>query len=138
MGINFQYKLEVIAMEQKFKNTDIKLGDGAEKLTGPQRSVLLMACMGLTEKEIASAIERSPETVKSHIQSLFIIFGVNTRGALIKEALCHGLVVPIESKRRSSPMYSRGPLLKRRTIGHYLRHLFSAVALSISIRRAGV
>lgn len=127
MSLNFEYKLEVEAMEQKFKNTEIKLGDGAEKLSGPQRTVLLMACMGLAEKEIANAIERSPETVKSHIQSLFIIFNVHSRGALVKEAFCHGLVVPIEDNSPRKAMYRRGQLHPRRTFSHYVCRLMFAV-----------
>lgn len=81
-------------MDQKFTTTELELGQDAEKLSGQQQIILLMICMGLTDKMIARAIFRSPETVKSHLKILFILFGVESRAALVREALCHGVVRP--------------------------------------------
>ncbi|MDX1559000.1 MAG: LuxR C-terminal-related transcriptional regulator [Marinobacter sp.] len=80
-------------MNQKFQNTKIELGPDAEKLSGQQRIVLLMVCMGLTDKMIAKAIGRSPETVKTHIKILFCIFSVDTRAGLVREAILHKVVI---------------------------------------------
>ncbi|HIO30762.1 response regulator transcription factor [Marinobacter salarius] len=82
-------------MNQKFRNTKIELGEDAEKLSPQQRIVLLMICMGLSDKMIAKAINRSPETVKTHVKILFCLFGVDTRAALVREAVFHKLVVNV-------------------------------------------
>jgi len=82
-------------MNQKFTNTKIELGADAESLSGQQRIVLLMVCMGLTDKMIAKAINRSPETVKTHIKILFSLFGVDTRAGLVREAILHKIVVQV-------------------------------------------
>lgn len=80
-------------MNQKFQNTKIELGPDAEKLSGQQRIVLMMICMGMTDKLIAKAIGRSPETVKTHTKILFNLFNVDTRAGLVREAIFHKIVV---------------------------------------------
>ncbi|WP_375191839.1 response regulator transcription factor [Marinobacter sp.] len=82
-------------MNQKFKTTRIELGADAESLSGQQRIILLMVCMGLSDKMIAKAIDRSPETVKTHIKILFCLFGVDCRCALVREAILHKIVVHV-------------------------------------------
>lgn len=82
-------------MNQKFQRTDIQLGDEAEKLSAQQRVVLLMVCMGLSDKMVAKAIHRSPETVKTHIKILFSLFGVDSRTGLVREAILHRVVVQV-------------------------------------------
>jgi ATP/maltotriose-dependent transcriptional regulator MalT len=52
---------------------------GAGPLTAREADVLRLIASGQSNKRIASALEVSPETVKSHIKSIFAKLGVDNR-----------------------------------------------------------
>lgn len=58
----------------------------AASLTPAQRRVYLLLCQGLGDKEIASALRLSRETVKNHAARVRGAFGVRSRAALIAAA----------------------------------------------------
>ena len=66
-------------------------------LTMREREVLGLLARGLTNKEIASILTITPNTVKRHLKSLFGKLGVNTRSAASARAISLGLGEP--SKR---------------------------------------
>ncbi|MDF0750325.1 LuxR C-terminal-related transcriptional regulator [Marinobacter sp. 71-i] len=78
----------------RFKHCEIRLGQEADKLTGPQKAVVLFLAFGLSNKMIGAAMGRSPETVKSHIDTLRIIFGADSRAGIVGQAFCHGVLRP--------------------------------------------
>jgi DNA-binding CsgD family transcriptional regulator len=53
-----------------------------ESLSPRERDVAALACLGLTNKEIAGRLNVSPETVKSHLRNLLIKFNLHTRSEL--------------------------------------------------------
>ncbi len=56
-------------------------GSSLQSLTGREREVLALLARGLTNKEIATSLTITPNTVKRHLKSLFSKLGVNTRAA---------------------------------------------------------
>jgi DNA-binding NarL/FixJ family response regulator len=56
-------------------------GSGLQALTGREREVLALLARGLTNKEIASSLTITANTVKRHLKSLFVKLNVNTRSA---------------------------------------------------------
>lgn len=50
-----------------------------EKLTEAQRRVADLAAAGATVKEIAAALERSPETVRDHLKAIYDRLGIGSR-----------------------------------------------------------
>jgi DNA-binding CsgD family transcriptional regulator len=58
----------------------------AASLTPAQRRVYRLICQGLPDKEIAAALQLSPETVKNHAARVRGAFGVHSRAALIAAA----------------------------------------------------
>ena len=68
-------------------------GPGAELLllTQSEREVLKLLAQGLTNKEIATALVISTNTVKHHLKAIFEKLGVNTRAAATAKALNAGL-----------------------------------------------
>ena len=48
-------------------------------LTVTERSVLDAVARGLTNKEIAKSLQRSPATVHAHLASVYLKLGVNGR-----------------------------------------------------------
>ena len=67
-------------------------GAGLLSLTGREREVLALLARGLTNKEIATALTITPNTVKRHLKSLFAKLGVNTRSAASAIATRAGIV----------------------------------------------
>ena len=59
------------------------------RLTRRQLQVLALACEGLTDKEIARALGIRYSTVRTHIEALYRVFAVSTRGALVATWLRH-------------------------------------------------
>jgi DNA-binding CsgD family transcriptional regulator len=55
-------------------------------LTPAQNRVYALICEGLSDKEIASHLRISPETVKNHAARIRLAFGVRSRAALIAAA----------------------------------------------------
>jgi DNA-binding NarL/FixJ family response regulator len=67
-------------------------GSGLQVLTGREREVLALLARGMTNKEIASALVITPNTVKRHLKSLFAKLDVNTRSAASAIATRAGIV----------------------------------------------
>jgi DNA-binding NarL/FixJ family response regulator len=56
-------------------------GSGLHELTGRERQVLALLAQGYTNKQIASTLFITQNTVKQHVMSLFATVGVGTRAA---------------------------------------------------------
>ena len=64
----------------------------SERLTPRELEVVELMARGLSNKEIASAIGRTGETVKIHLKSVFVKLKVTTRTEAVRVALTRGLV----------------------------------------------
>ncbi|MBX3290592.1 MAG: response regulator transcription factor [Acidobacteria bacterium] len=65
---------------------------GQEELTATEANVLRMIVGGMSNKEIAFAMDVSENTVKSHIQNIFGKIGVSDRTSAATTAIKRGLV----------------------------------------------
>jgi DNA-binding NarL/FixJ family response regulator len=65
---------------------------GKEELTPTESTVLRMIVGGMSNKEIAFALDVSENTVKSHIQNIFGKIGVSDRTSAATTAIKRGLV----------------------------------------------
>jgi len=61
--------------------------DPRDELTDAQRRVYDLLIQGKSEKEVASELHLSQNTVHSHVQAIYAVFGVHTRAQLIARAL---------------------------------------------------
>jgi DNA-binding CsgD family transcriptional regulator len=77
-----------------FNYCTIELGPQADRLSGQQKATVLLLSLGMTNKEIAEVVHRSPETVAKYVDALRIAFGVSTRAAIVGQAFCHGVLAP--------------------------------------------
>lgn len=64
------------------------------KLTPREMDVLRLVSRGRTNKEMASAMFISEETVKSHMKSLFLKLGVHDRAEAVSVSMQRGLIRP--------------------------------------------
>lgn len=62
------------------------------KLTPREHELLVLLCMGWSNRQIAEAESIGLETVKSHVVSILRKVGVKQRARLIAAALHHGVV----------------------------------------------
>lgn len=65
---------------------------GSEELTATEANVLRMIVGGMSNKEIAFALDISENTVKSHVQNIFGKIGVSDRTSAAGVAIKRGLV----------------------------------------------
>lgn len=65
---------------------------GREELTASESNVLRMVVGGMSNKEIAFALDVSENTVKSHMQNIFGKIGVSDRTSAAATAIKRGLV----------------------------------------------
>jgi DNA-binding NarL/FixJ family response regulator len=65
---------------------------GYEQLTAAEESVLRMIVGGMSNKEIAFALDISENTVKTHVQNIFGKIGVSDRTSAATTAIKRGLV----------------------------------------------
>jgi DNA-binding NarL/FixJ family response regulator len=61
-------------------------GRAGETLTARERDVLRMISHGFSNKDVARALEISPETVKSHVKNIFSKLAVRTRSEAVFRA----------------------------------------------------
>jgi len=59
-------------------------------LTNRETEVVAILAQGLTNKEIAKALNVSAETVKKHLQNIFAKLGVHRRTQVLRNRLVHG------------------------------------------------
>jgi len=64
----------------------------AIKLTAREEEILHMLPSGRTNREIAVALRRSPDTVKGHLERIFRKLGAQDRTAAVAEAFRRGLL----------------------------------------------
>jgi two-component system NarL family response regulator len=65
---------------------------GQEDLTPAESNVLRMIVRGMSNKEIASGLEISENTVKTHVKNIFDKIGVSDRTSAATLAIKRGLV----------------------------------------------
>jgi ATP/maltotriose-dependent transcriptional regulator MalT len=79
-----------------------------DALTARERGVLTMIGNGLSNKQIARALKISPETVKSHVKSIFLKLAVSTRTEAVFRAGSLGLLRSWEPTPKESAIASSG------------------------------
>ncbi len=88
--------IRTVAAGRKYIPTDIAqvLSEnlGREELTPAESNVLRMIVGGMSNKEIAFALDVSENTVKSHVQNIFGKIGVSDRTSTATTAIKRGLV----------------------------------------------
>jgi len=88
--------IRTVAAGRKFIPNDIAqiLSEnlGKEELTPAEATVLRMIVGGMSNKEIAFALDISENTVKSHVQNIFGKIGVSDRTSAATTAIKRGLV----------------------------------------------
>jgi DNA-binding NarL/FixJ family response regulator len=88
--------IRTVAAGRKFIPNDIAqiLSEnlGKEELTPTEGTVLRMIVGGMSNKEIAFALDISENTVKSHVQNIFGKIGVSDRTSAATTAIKRGLV----------------------------------------------
>jgi len=88
--------IRTVAAGRKFITTEIAqvLSEnlGREELTPAESNVLRMIVGGMSNKEIAFALDVSENTVKSHVQNIFGKIGVSDRTSAATTAIKRGLV----------------------------------------------
>jgi len=65
---------------------------GQEELTATETNVLRMIVGGMSNKEIAFALDNSENTIKTHVQNIFGKIGVSDRTSAATTAIKRGLV----------------------------------------------
>jgi DNA-binding NarL/FixJ family response regulator len=60
-----------------------RLGSGLPDLSPAERRVLRELCAGKSNREIATALQRSESTIRNQTQRIFDVLGVNSRAALV-------------------------------------------------------
>jgi DNA-binding NarL/FixJ family response regulator len=63
-------------------------------LTAREREVLVLVARGLTNREIASALSVTVETIKTHVKRIFTKIGVHDRAQAVIAAYEARLVAP--------------------------------------------
>lgn len=88
--------IKTVASGKKYVSDDIARvlteSLGKEELTPTESSVLRMIVGGMSNKEIAFAMDVSENTVKTHIQNIFGKIGVSDRTSAATTAIKRGLV----------------------------------------------
>jgi LuxR family transcriptional regulator, maltose regulon positive regulatory protein len=64
----------------------------SQTLTARERDVLAMIGQGFANKRVARTLKISPETVKSHVKSIFLKLAVSTRSEAVSRAGSLGLL----------------------------------------------
>lgn len=67
---------------------------GLSSLTPRELEVLKLICEGLSIKEIASQLYRSPKTIEGHRGNLAKKLGLNDRVKIVRWAIREGVVEP--------------------------------------------
>ena len=79
-------------------NARLAARSGRHSLTAREVHVLGLLVKGMRNKEIGAVLSISEETVRVHLKSIFIKFGVHDRTAALAEALRRGIVdIPNDS-----------------------------------------
>ena len=65
---------------------------GQEELTRSEQRILQMLVGGMSNKEIAFALDVSENTVKTHVKNIFDKIGVSDRTSAATQAIRRGLV----------------------------------------------
>lgn len=88
--------VRVVGAGRKFIPSDIAAvlseNIGREELTNSEQKVLQMIVGGMSNKEIAFALDISENTVKTHIKNIFDKIGVSDRTSAATQAIRRGLV----------------------------------------------
>jgi DNA-binding CsgD family transcriptional regulator len=79
---------------EKFQKQDNQLNK--QNLTGRERDTLYYLIRHFNQKEIARALDLSPRTIESYIDSLKSKFNVNSKNGLIDIAIQNGYALPVE------------------------------------------
>ena len=68
-----------------------------------QREVLQLLLEGLSVKEVAARLELSPNTVHSHIKTIYLRFSVSSRAELLARWIRRGTYLNAETLQSSPP-----------------------------------
>jgi DNA-binding NarL/FixJ family response regulator len=92
-GVNDVLRSTVESFSQTLRSTPGAIGDeGVERLSGHELEVLALIVEGLTNKEIASRLCLSPDTVKNHVVHIIQKLGVSDRTQAAVMAVRQGMI----------------------------------------------
>lgn len=89
--LSAQISRQVIRYAIRYRVKPLLTGSG-EKLTARELSILKLTARGLSNKEIAQALDLSPRTVKGYLAEVFSKLGVASRTQAIIKGLRSGLL----------------------------------------------
>ncbi|MEL6619945.1 MAG: response regulator transcription factor [Pseudomonadota bacterium] len=69
-----------------------KPGDGSTALTGREQTILLQLAQGLSNKEVANALDISVRTVETHRKNIKRKLGISSTAGLTRYAMEHGVL----------------------------------------------
>jgi LuxR family transcriptional regulator, maltose regulon positive regulatory protein len=90
-------------------------GPLAEPLGGSEIRVLRYLPTNLTTPEIARELSVSPNTVRTHVKSLYAKLGMHGRAGAVERARALGLLAPSAGAWRHQPAPHRGLSYRRRS-----------------------
>ena len=103
----FEPKISLILRTDAYNHLP-SLNGVSDALTPRERDVLSMICQGLSNKRIARALGISPETVKSHVQSIFLKLDIRTRAEAAFRAGSVGLLQGLKPIQKEVGVASSG------------------------------
>jgi DNA-binding CsgD family transcriptional regulator len=106
--MNFDSRFAIPIPETEDPGSGQRHNRAGNLLTAREREILAMISQGLSNKRIARALKISPETVKSHVKSIFLKLAVSTRAEAVFRAGSLGLLQPPESTPKEDAIASSG------------------------------
>jgi ATP/maltotriose-dependent transcriptional regulator MalT len=94
-------------VDSRIRTSDARQSSiSAPTLSMRERDILELISGGLSNKQIAKALNIGPETVKSHVSRIFIKLNVERRAQAVARAQDLGIVRPVAERKRSIPVFN--------------------------------
>ena len=106
--MSFDSTLSILIPETEAPGSAQRHNRTSNVLTARERDTLALISQGLSNKRIARALKISPETVKSHVKSIFLKLAVSTRAEAVFRAGSLGLLRSWEPTPNESAIASSG------------------------------
>src|SRR5271170_3278207 len=102
-SVDLDHALEALANSPLVRATNHK---GIELLSGRERQVIQHLAAGMTNREIAKALELSPHTVKNYLFRIFDKLGVSSRTELLYLTMNNSQAQPDRGAHRENGLFS--------------------------------
>jgi DNA-binding NarL/FixJ family response regulator len=100
-SVDLDHALEALASSPLVRSTNHK---GIELLSAREREVIQHVAGGMSNREIAKALNLSPHTVKNYLFRIFDKLGVSSRTELLYLTMAQSRAVPSGSNGESNPL----------------------------------